>query len=359
MAAEHEEGDDSGTIGDRVSVIVAPRQRWSLTTRSLEAVIAAMPAGCQLVYVDGGAPAAISDELRTMVDAAGGTFIRRECVLSGNEGRNLGLEVADREFVVFVDNDVIPGDPWIEPLVRCADETGAVIVGPLVYHGRDESSRTIHVAGGDVEITDGVMETNSRRFEYRQHDEVSDELVRQATQQLEFHCMMVRTSFAEEIAPLDEGLSTLGDHEDVVLQAHHRGLGVWLEPESTITYLSMIRLEDDEIGYWQMRWSEDWNRQSLERFCDKWDLDIGRGWPAAARRWASRERTRWYHGRSQLFGYAGRAFRLANRYQVGALLTRSIEERAMSRQRHHEIERRLEAGYPAIPGTAKQLAAVR
>jgi len=332
------------SVGDRVSIVVSPRQRWSLAVRSLRAVVERMPAGAQLIYVDGGAPAEISAELYGVVAEYDGRWIRRECVLAGNEARNLAMPFVEREFIVFVDNDVLPEPDWVERLVECADDTGAAVVGPVILHGRDDQTKQIHIAGGRVSIVDGVMVENNHFHAYKDIDEIGPQLERGPSNQLEFHSILLRTSFARDIAPFDEGLLTLGDHEDVTLAAEARGLGAWLEPASRVTYLTMIKLEDYEVGYWQLRWSEDWNRRSLERCAEKWGITIGEGWPVDARMWATRERIRWYHGRGKLLSNAGKAVRAANKFVPTAWLTRGVEERVMSRRKDEEIARRVSAG---------------
>jgi hypothetical protein len=332
------------SIGQRVSVVVSPRQRWSLAVRSLRSVVERMPAGSQLIYVDGGAPDGISAELHDIVSEHHGEWIRRDCLLAGNEARNLAMPFVEREFIVFIDNDVIPEPEWVERLVECADETDAAVVGPVILHGRNDETKQIHIAGGRVSIVDGVMVENDHFHAYQNIDEVGPSLERSPSNQLEFHSILLRTSFARDFAPFDEELLTLGDHEDVTLGAEARGLGVWLEPASQVTYLTMLRLEDYEVGYWQLRWCEDWNRRSLERFAEKWAISMDAGWPVDARLWATRERIRWYHGRSRLHSTAGKAIRAANKFTPTAKLTRGLEERVMSRQKDAEVARRVAAG---------------
>ncbi len=306
-----------------------------------------MPVGSQLIYVDGGAPTDVSAELQSLVEQHGGEWIRRDCVLAGNEARNLAMPFVDREFVVFIDNDVIPAPEWVERLIECADETDAAVVGPLILHGPSEQSKQIHIAGGRLSIVDGVMVENHHLHAYQDIDAVRSQLERQRSDQLEFHSILMRSSFARDIAPFDEEIRTMGENEDVTLAATARGLECWFEPSASVTYLTMIRLEDYELGYWQLRWSEEWNRRSLERCGEKWGISVDEGWPVNARMWATRERTRWYHGRSALYSNAGKTVRGLNKHIWLSRLTRGIEERVMSRHKRVEIDRRTSAGLSA------------
>ncbi|MEM8745928.1 MAG: glycosyltransferase [Actinomycetota bacterium] len=347
---------DQRSVGERTSVIVVPRQRWSLAVRSLEAVLAELPEGAQLVYVDGGSPDEIRRQLQTMVEAAGGVWIHRDCILTGNEGRNMAMEFVDREFVVSVDNDVIPHPGWIDRMVECADETGAGVVGPLIFHGPKPESANIHIAGGAIEIHDGVMTTNDRHHSYLNVDQVEDQLERRETTQLEFHTIMIRADLIREIGGFDENLITFGDHEDLTLAAIERGVGVWFEPAARITYLTMIALDENEIGYWQLRWCEEWNRTSLEHFGRKWKIETSSGWPVTARLWGTRERTRWYHGRNKLYKYGGLMVRGLNKKPATAKMSRHLEERLMSRRTDAEVQRRVDEGLPVPYGPSAAVA---
>lgn len=342
MTTESEAGD----IGHRLSIICSPRERWSLAEHSLDALLREMPQGAELVYVDGGSPDATSSRLRTRVEAVGGMFLRHECILTGNEARNLALPHCTREYVLFIDNDVEPLEGFAERLVACADETGAAIVGPVILHGRDAHAGEIHVAGGDLRINNGRMDRNSRHFEYQALDDVEPLLKRQRSQQLEFHCLMMRRSFIDELGPLDEELRTLGDHEDVLLYAHRHGHEAWVEPSSRVVYLKFPLVTDDEIGYWQLRWCEEWNKHSLDHLMAKWGIETHKGWPIQARRWAATQRTRWYHGRGPAMELAGKAVRFGTRYPVIDPVVRFGEQHLMNRRAVDERARRRTAGRP-------------
>jgi GT2 family glycosyltransferase len=331
----------AGTYGKRVSVVIVPRQRWSLAERSLAAVLATVPQGAQVIYVDGGSPSHISANLERMVRAADGVWVRKDCVLMGNEARNLAIPHVDRELVLFVDNDVHPAPRWIEPLVDCADVTGAAAVGPLILHGSNESSDVVHLAGGQLLVEDGVLTRNTRDRALERLGTIRDSLMARPSTQLEFHALLLRRSFLDRIGLLDEELRSMGDHEDVMLAAARLGLETWFEPSSVVTYLTMIPLADDEIGYWRLRWSDRYTDGSLDQFSRTWEVDPARGWPAHARQWAAAERTRWMHGRGRLHSSAGRALRKLMWTPVVARPVRRLEDRLIGRRRvTHELLRR-------------------
>ncbi|HEU5323262.1 MAG TPA: glycosyltransferase family 2 protein, partial [Methylomirabilota bacterium] len=58
------------------TIIVVPRERFRVTRRALEALYANTTGPFDLVYVDGGSPAAIRDYLAAEAPARGFTLVR-------------------------------------------------------------------------------------------------------------------------------------------------------------------------------------------------------------------------------------------------------------------------------------------
>jgi GT2 family glycosyltransferase len=262
----------------RVTVAVVPRERFSCTRRSLESLYEHTSSPFELVYVDGGSPRGVRQYLERQARERGFRLIRNERYLSPNEARNLALREAATEYVVFLDNDVSVAPGWLEKLVECADDTGAAVVGPLTCIGEPEH-RVIHLAGGDLQIveegSDGRVE---RRVRERMHHpgrkvaDVRDGLRRSECRLAEFHCMLVRRSALDKIGPFDEGMLNTREHLDFCLQVLNAGGTVWFEPDSVVTYIPGPPFAWSDIGFYMLRWSDDWERRSLRRFCEKWNL---------------------------------------------------------------------------------------
>ena len=255
------------------TVVVVPRERFSFACRSLERLLERTP-GVALVYVDAGSPPAVRRYLEARAKVHGFTYVRHERFLSPNASRNLGLRSVRTPYAVFVDNDVIVEPHWLEPLVACADETGAAVVGPL-YHIDVGGRVKIHMAGGDARF-----ENDGDRRTFVEHHHLGDlpvaaapQLERRPCDIVEFHTMLVRTSLFERIGPLDEGLRSIHEHVDLCLLARDAGCGVYFEPRSVVTYVPASRLQPSDLAFYMLRWSERWNRASVARFNEKWRLD--------------------------------------------------------------------------------------
>ncbi|MGB3754791.1 MAG: glycosyltransferase, partial [Rivularia sp. (in: cyanobacteria)] len=114
-----------------VTIIVAPRERFSYTRESLESIYEHTQLPFKLIYVDGGSPSHIQNYLETQAAEKQFEVIRTEHYLSPNHARNLGLRKVDTKYVVFIDNDVVVTPGWLKTAVDCAEETNATVVSPL------------------------------------------------------------------------------------------------------------------------------------------------------------------------------------------------------------------------------------
>ncbi len=322
------------------TLAIVPNERWSLSVPSLRAVLGEAPNGVELVYVDGGSPAAIEAELRSIVADHGGTYLRRDHVLVPNEARNLALAASDGELIVFADNDVVPEPGWFEALVSCAVETGAGAVCALITHGTEGGSRTVHHIDGDFRIEDGRVVANLHG-NYDEDLDALGPLERVVTNQIEFHSMLVRRRFLDEIGGFDEHLRSMGDHEDLALQAERHGWEIWFEPDAVVTFLQFAPLERDDWGLWQQRWSEEWNESSLAHFAEKWELRRDVDWVQHARWWSSQQRMQWWRGHGTAADLTGKVFRRASGGPSRrAALARHLEERVFCRAGRVEARRR-------------------
>lgn len=259
----------------RVTVVVAPRERFELSLESLEALYDRTTAPFELVYVDGGSPRKIAAGLRSAAGHHGFELVRTDRYLAPNHARELGWRRARTEFVAFVDNDLLVHEGWLDTLLRCADETGAWVVGPLYLEGSADS-QVVHTAAGDA-LLDGPPGRRSfstvHRHQGERLDELSEPLRREACGFVEFHCMLVRRDALERVGGLDPELLSTREHLDLCLRVHEAGGEVWFEPAAVVTYLTPPPLALTDVRYFLTRWSDAWSARSLERFCDVHGID--------------------------------------------------------------------------------------
>jgi GT2 family glycosyltransferase len=261
-----------------VTIVVSPRERFSVSARSLESIYEHTDAPFDLVYVDGGSPRYVRDYLAKAASERGFKLIRSETFLSPNHARNLALRHAQTRYVVFIDNDVIVSPGWLTPLIACAEETGAAIVGPLICQSSPLHS-IVHCAGGECGVRE--IESHGKRERHlfekifsqgKSVAKLAPTLRRMPTHLAEFHCMMVRLLVLRETGPLDERILSTREHIDFCMVVAERGGAIYVEPASIVTYLNTARMRLSDLHYYMLRWGDGWERTSLIRMAEKWNL---------------------------------------------------------------------------------------
>jgi len=258
----------------RVTIVAVPRERFSLTKPCLERLYAVTPSPFGLVYVDGGSPARIQRYLEAQAEQKGFLLVRTDRHLWPNQARNLGLRYAEGDYVVFIDNDILVTPGWLAALVRCADETGAWVVGPIVCYGQTELE-TVHVADGHAHFLDDhgtrLLHEEHRLAGKRLRD-VLPHLRRTPCGFVEFHCVLIRTSVFKRLGPLDEALLSTREYLDFCLSVQNAGGTIVFEPESIVTHILPRSVKGSDLRFFLSRWSEAANQATLDYFQQKWQL---------------------------------------------------------------------------------------
>jgi GT2 family glycosyltransferase len=243
------------TLNARVSVIVTQRERFGMTSESLDSLVENTP-GTTIIYVDGNSPDRWARYLREKADEGVIELIRLERYLTPNQARNIGVKAAETEFVAFVDNDVVFTEGWLDTLVQTADETGADIVAPLTCQGLPFHTE-IHHAGGDYaangDISGFFAASEDRAYKEVMHGhgkkvaDLAGQLHRTETGMCEFHCVMARRDVFDRFGPLDEKLLSTKEHIDFSMTVRKNGGKVVFEPASVVTYVFPCRARADDL----------------------------------------------------------------------------------------------------------------
>lgn len=260
-----------------VSIIVNVRERYEITEDSLESLYETADMDFELIYVDVRSPQKHAEILRRQARKRGFKLVRVDQYVSPNAARNIGAKRATGDYLVFVDNDVIFQPEWLSSLVECAEETGAWAVGPLYMHqdGYHENP-AVHMAAGDMEFSGewGRRDfTQTQRYFNKPLSSVpEEELTRQQSDLIEFHCALIRRVAFEKVGFLDENLLTTREHLDFCLRIKGAGGDIYFEPSSVINYLSPPPLSLTDLPYFCLRWSDGWTRHTLRHFAEKWGI---------------------------------------------------------------------------------------
>lgn len=258
-----------------VTIVVVPREQFCRAPTSLERIYAATSAPFELVYVDGNSPPPLQRHLARQAELRGFTLVRTNHYLTSNEARNLGLQRVQTPYVAFLDNDVLPEPGWLDALLACAEETGAWVVGPVVYLDQG-AERLVHYGGAAIRIVD---EAGVRRLSYTpQLTNVplsrAPVLRRGRCDLVKFYGILVRRDAFDRIGPFDEGLLTVFEPADFALAVQKAGGEVYLEPGAVVTHTLPPPLPAADLPFFLLRWSNGWLRSSVRHFVRKHGLQL-------------------------------------------------------------------------------------
>jgi hypothetical protein len=91
----------------------------------------------------------------------------------------------------------------------------------------------------------------------------------------EFHCVLVRTDFFKQNGPLDEGLLSMAEETDFSIAVAESGGSMMFEPACRVSYIppSPANLLPSDRPFFELRWSSDWVRRSVDHMVAKHNLD--------------------------------------------------------------------------------------
>ncbi|MDP3174862.1 MAG: glycosyltransferase [Phenylobacterium sp.] len=276
---------ESPTPEPAVTIVVIQRDRFSLAKASLDSLYENTGEPFRLIYVTGGAPRAIRRWLDAEAGRRGFEHIAQDRFLAPNEARNLGVSRSQTPFVALVENDVMFSPGWLGAMTECAEATGAAIVAPLTCQGVPLHQQVHHLGGDFVDLA-AFNQTPFGERDFNEHivlqgellASVAGELERTQTQFCEFHCCLVRRSIFEAIGPLDASVISVKEYLDFSLSTLQAGGSIWFEPKAVVTHLYPSRrhpLRLYDLPYFILRWSREWEDQSIDRLQQKWGLRDG------------------------------------------------------------------------------------
>ena len=260
--------------------MITARERYAFTRESVSSILAGLGKGVEIVFVAGKAPAATLSFLKKISKTRPKfTLIKVDRFLRSNEARNIGLKkINPKNDVVFIENDVVPRKGWLEKMIRCAKETKADIVAPLVLEGDPQKTDLqIHIAGADfkeVESKNGGTELAMEHFLNHERSDLR-KLRRRTVDTVEFHCMLVRRKLLDRVG-LDGSFDSLGAHVDLCFDAKKNKSKAVVEQEAHVVFLNpaLVPIRDKaDFEFFVAKWSERACRRLVENSGNKWRMD--------------------------------------------------------------------------------------
>ena len=239
----------------KVTIVMTVREKYSTTLQSIQSLKANTPDDLyDFIIVDCGIPDDISGI---------------ETVITSNMkipqlNRIKAAKLVQTKYTIFVDNDVLFEQNWLQNLLKCAEETNAGVVAPAYLWNKDK----IHMYGGTITIKeDGSFDEKHALI--NEHRSVLHSQLRKTCDYVEYHCVLIKTELRDV---LDPSYKCVHEHIDLCLCAKRLGHEIYIEPTSVVMYLNNTKLKDYDINFFKNRWVGDDCEHDIERFCRKWDF---------------------------------------------------------------------------------------
>jgi Glycosyl transferase family 2 len=260
------------TALERCTVIVTPRDLFSVTEECLAHLAANTPEPFDLIVALGGAPEEVRERLESTLGGKA-RLIFTPGFQNTAELRNLALRHATTRLAACLDTNVFVRPNWLTPLIQCQQETGASLVVPLVLDRDDR----IHTAGNDLFITHeggeafGSMEL---RFQHQKVCETTN-LTRRPVDFGEVHCELLVVEDALTLGIYDERLRE-GSDIDSGLTLSRAGRTMLFEPASVVYlhYPPLIKHAMD-VPLHRWKWDIPAVMASYRHIHEKWKIDVG------------------------------------------------------------------------------------
>ncbi len=223
------------------SIIVLTHNKAPYTRRCLDSIVRCGVTGVECICVDNGS----QDETPELLHEMSGRFRdaggRLRPILNGRNvgcstGRNIGIDAAEGEYIVLLDNDtIIPDGQWLAKMSAVLREhEGARIVGPKMCY--PFAPHLIQCAGV------GISRTG--RVQFRGRGEPQDAPRYAAVEEVQTlisACMMFDADLPREIGGLDEAFNPIEFEDfDFCYRARERGYRVMYTPDPVVHHWESV-----------------------------------------------------------------------------------------------------------------------
>ncbi|KPL03958.1 MAG: hypothetical protein AMJ90_02555 [candidate division Zixibacteria bacterium SM23_73_2] len=258
------------------SIITISALREQQTRECLESIFKYTDEGYEVIIVDVGSYPNTIEWLKSLEQTKDNLkliFNRKSQGIS--VARNHGIEVAGGEYVVFMDNDVIVTEDWLEELVEVASSSEKIgMVGSKILRMDD----LVHFYSGYM-ATDfdekGNLKGMGLRWliPYKRYaPEVS---IQEDVEWYPTTCLLAKRAIVQKIGGFDEFLLTCEEDKDLCLRVRRSGYRIVYCPRSEVYHnhdYSKVNREDEYHKKFRLRTGQAAKNQAY--FRKKWNCEI-------------------------------------------------------------------------------------
>jgi GT2 family glycosyltransferase len=256
-------------MGLAISIVVPVHDCAALTRRCLDTVLGDLPDACEVVVVDDASTDSTPELLAGYGDAIQSLALARNLGYAG--ACNEGAAVAQGEALLFLNNDTVPQEGWLQALGGYAEAhpEAAAVGAKLIY-----PTGVVQHAG--VVIGQDGYPHNLYAGLPAEHPAVNRSRRLQAVTGA---CMLVRREAFERAGGFDTGFANSLEDVDLCLRIGAEGGEVHYCHEVVVTHLeSASRGRDDpfaqSVELYRQRWRDEVRRDDLEIYAEDGLLEV-------------------------------------------------------------------------------------
>ncbi len=216
---------DTVARGAQVDVVIPLYNKAEYTKACLESLEATKgDVAFRVILVDNGSTDGTGELLDVWADRA--VVVRPGENLGFSRGNNLGATHGNSPYLLFLNNDTVAEEGWLDQLYEVITDPDVGIVGPKLLY----PNRTIQHAG--LEIVGGVPD---HVFRNAPEDDAQASVSRDLDM-VTGACLMIRRDLFETVGGFDEGYVNGVEDVDLCLRVRDRGFRVRYVPESVLEH---------------------------------------------------------------------------------------------------------------------------
>jgi GT2 family glycosyltransferase/glycosyltransferase involved in cell wall biosynthesis len=210
-----------------VSVVLVGIKNIEETSKSVESVLTHTDKDVEVILVDNGSESGVLENLIDKFRDTRVTILSAGANRSFGEGSNIGAESATGEILVFLNNNVMVSEKWLEPLVnelQANPNVGAV--GPKFLY-----------PGGSIREAGAFLDRNGRSVQRGKGQASGGDLFnkKRDVQYLRNDCFAIRKRYFLKVGGFSFVYEPGGyEDSDLCFSLRAAGLTVLYQPESTV-----------------------------------------------------------------------------------------------------------------------------
>jgi len=259
---------------NKVSIIVLNHNESGLLKNCVDRLYEVTPPGFELIIVDNGSNPVERETVRKLMDKYSKSGHNIKAIYNrGNRGfaigNNMGLKIATKPYICYLNNDTTPQWGWLERMVDVLEtKPKAAIVGARLYYPKSPRQTEWKIQHAGVEFD---SEHNPKHIGWHQPDNMVRTRGIEEMEAVTGACLLVR----RELAKLNENfIRGYYEDTDLCLRVREKGWKVYINHEARL-----IHLEGGTLRKMRAKDKTTFNRISAENkelFHKMWDKRISK-----------------------------------------------------------------------------------